>query len=65
MNNTVEVTNISFIHLHSMDPYMARTPLNTELIDDKQDKSHQLHNYKLIILNPSQLLILPKTNFNE
>jgi hypothetical protein len=31
----------------------------------QQDKSHQLHNYTLIILNPSQLLILSKTNHNE
>jgi hypothetical protein len=48
-----------------MGPYMARKPVDVERVNDKQDKSRQLHNYKLIILNPSQILILSETNHNE
>jgi hypothetical protein len=31
----------SFILLHSMDPYMARKPVDIEIVNDNKDKSHQ------------------------
>jgi hypothetical protein len=45
-----------------MDPYMAGRPVVIEMVNDE---SHQLHKYKLIILNPSQLHMLSVTNPNE
>jgi hypothetical protein len=43
LDNTVFIHSFihSFIYLHSMDIYMARKPVDIEIVNNKQDKSRQ------------------------
>jgi hypothetical protein len=35
------IHSLIYLRVHSMDPYMARKPVDIEIVNDKQDKSHQ------------------------
>jgi hypothetical protein len=53
----------SFIYLHFMDPYMARKPVDIEIVND--DKTSHINN---IITNYTQSITIThifKTNYNE